>query len=364
MLKILHILSDSNIGGAGTYVANILKNYDRNKYSMSVLIPSGSKAAKLFEDLDTKVIEADIAADKSFDFSSAVKLRKYIKDNGCDIIHAHGSASARLASKGLCKSVFTKHTLSVSGNGVRGVLDKFLYRITGGYAIAVSQAARDNLISLGFNRKKIYTVLNGVTDMLPADSQTKTDAKKSFGIDSSKYVVGCVARFSPEKDHATFLKAAKSASEKCDKLAFLLCGDGTTLNEMKTLAKRLGIYQRCVFAGTVYDVARAYHAMDLYCITSIYESFGQSLVEAWSAQLPSVTSDARGFAEISQNGVTSLIRSHSNADQISDAIIELYNDREMADFLAQNGRKLYKEKYDSITFTRNIEQVYDNIMNK
>lgn len=364
ILKILHILSDSNIGGAGTYVANIIKNYDRNKFIMSVLIPNGSAAAKLFEGLDVRVIEADIAADKSFDIRSVAKLRKYIKESGCDIIHTHGSASARLASKGICKSVFTKHTLSVSGNGIKGLIDRLLYRVAGGYAIAVSQAARDNLISLGFNRKKIYTVLNGVTDMLPADQQIKAESKKSFGIDSSKYVIGCVARFSPEKDYPTFLHAAKTASEKCDKLAFLLCGDGSTRNEMKSLAKSLGIYPKCVFAGNVYDIQRAYHAMDLYCITSIHESFGQSLVEAWSAQLPAVTTDAKGFVEISQNGVTSVICKRSNPEEISDAIIDLYENHDKARLLAQNGRKLYEEKYDSITFTRGIEKVYENILNK
>ena len=361
MIKVLHILSDSNIGGAGTYVANLIKNCDRSRFELSVLLPRGSSAIKLMDGTDVKIIEADIAPDKSLDIHSIPIIRKYIKESGCDIIHAHGSASARIASKGVCKSVFTKHTLSVRGSGLRGFIDGLMYRMTGGYAIAVSQAARDNLIGLGFNKKKIFTVLNGVTDMgVPSDEQ-KAAAKKSFGIDTSKFVVGCVARFSPEKDHSTLLSAAKIASDKCDRLAFLFCGEGSTLNDMKSLAKRLGIYSKCVFAGNVYDTCRAYHAMTMYCITSLHESFGQSLVEAWSAGLPAVTTDAKGFSEISDNGMTSVICSTGDINSIADAILNIYDDREFAKQLSENGRARYKERYDSLTFARGIEKVYESI---
>lgn len=364
MIKVLHILSDSNIGGAGTYIANLIKNYDREKFELSVLLPRGSAVIRLLDGHRVKIIQADITPDKSLDIKAIPILRRHIKESACDIMHAHGSASARLACKGVCPSIFTKHTLSVSGNGLRGALDKMMYRMTGGYAIAVSTAARDNLISLGFNKKRIYTVLNGVSDMEIPSSEQKAAAKKSFGIDSGKFVIGCVARFSPEKDHETLLHSAKAACERYDKLAFLFCGDGSTLNDMKALAKRLNIYSKCVFAGTVYDVARAYHAMDMYCITSKHESFGQSLVEAWSAGLPSVTTNAKGFAEISKDGISSLICSTGDTEAVADAIRSIYEDREKAALLAENGRALYEEKYSGKTFAQNIERVYESIYEK
>lgn len=364
MIKVLHILSDSNIGGAGTYIANLIKNYDREKFELSVLLPRGSAVTRLLDGLQVKITQADITPDKSLDIKAIPILRRHIKESGCDIMHAHGSASARLACKGVCPSVFTKHTLSVGGAGLRGAFDRMMYRMTGGYAIAVSAAARDNLISLGFNKKKIYTVLNGVSDMEIPSLEQRSAAKKSFGIDSGKFVVGCVARFSPEKDHETLLYAAKTACERYDKLAFLFCGDGATLNDMKTLAKRLNIYSKCVFAGTVYDAVRAYHAMDMYCITSKHESFGQSLVEAWSAGLPSVTTDAKGFSEISKNGISSLICNTGDAAAVAGAICEIYEDREKAALLAKNGRALYEEKYGGKTFAQGIERVYESVYRK
>lgn len=353
-IKVLHVLTDSNIGGAGTYVANVLKNCDPEKLDLSVVIPHGSAAKKL---MSGRVIEADIAPDRSMDLRSVKTLRRLIRTEKPDIVHAHGSASARIAAKGLCKSVFTKHTLSSGG----GLASRLVYRAVGGYAIAVSEAARQNLLSLGFKESRIFTVPNGVADMGVPTPEKRAEAKQSFGIDAAKFVVGCVARFSPVKDYETWLNAAALALEKNDRLAFLLCGDGDTLSAMKAHAKRLGISRNCVFPGAVYDVSRAYHAMDLYCGASVAESFGQSLVEAWSAGLPSVTSKAPGFMEISQDGVSSLFCDAGEPRQFADAILKIYNDPALAALLSSGGKKRYNEKYDCETFARNLEAVYAKI---
>lgn len=358
MIKVLHILSDSNIGGAGTYAANLARSFDERRVSMSVLLPRDSKAIRLFEKTPADIISADITPDKSLDLRSVPLMRSIIRKSKCDIVHAHGSAAARLAAKGICKSVFTKHTLSSPGN----IAARMVYRVMGGYAIAVSDAARENLVALGFNAKRIFTVYNGVADMGVPDADASAAAKRSFGIDASKTVVGCVARFSREKDYGTFLNAAAIACRSNDKLAFLLCGEGPELNESKTLAKRLGIYSKCVFAGNVYDTQRAYHAMDVYMGTSLEESFGQSVIEAWSACVPAVLSNARGFCEISRNADAAVICNSGDCQAFADAVTKLCSDSSLAHALGTNGRKRYAESYAADEFAAGITEVYEKVL--
>lgn len=362
MIKVLHVLTDSNIGGAGTYVATCLEYCDRLKVKQAVLLPRGSAAKGIMLDSGAEIIEADIVPDRSLDLRSVSVIRSCIKKGRYDIVHAHGSASARIAARGLAVSVFTKHTLSSAGGGIKGAVNKLIYRGLGGYAIAVSDAARHNLIELGFDRKKIYTVKNGVGDIGIPGADLHNKSKISFGIDTSKYVVGCVARFSPEKDYETFLFAAKRIADKCDKIAFLLCGDGATLDDMRSLAKKLGIYNKCVFAGTVFDPERAYRAMDLYLICSKHESFGLSLVESWSAGLPSVTSTADGFAEIAKDGVTTLMCPVGDSEAFANAVLSLYNDRQRASSLADAGREVFLENYSATAFASALTGVYKKIV--
>ena len=112
MIKVLNIISDSNIGGAGKCVLNFLKYYDRKKFAVKVVVPRGSLLKPEIEKLGTKVIEADGITDKSFDLKAVKNLRKIISRSNPDIVHTHGSLSGRIAAK-LCgkKIIYTRHSV-------------------------------------------------------------------------------------------------------------------------------------------------------------------------------------------------------------------------------------------------------------
>ena len=55
MIKILNIISDSNIGGAGRCLLNFLKYYDRKKFAVKVVVPKGSLLKAEIEKLKTKL---------------------------------------------------------------------------------------------------------------------------------------------------------------------------------------------------------------------------------------------------------------------------------------------------------------------
>jgi glycosyltransferase, family 1 len=362
MIKVLHILTDSNIGGAGKWVETYLKSYDKTLIEPALVIPDGSAVKDLLDDVDAKVMEADIAPDKSLDFKSIGVIRKIIKAGDYDIVHAHGSASARIASKFLCKTVFTKHTMSTIKGGVYGLFEKLLYRLLGGYAIAVSKTAYNNLIDLGIKPSKISIVYNGVSDIKIPTAEQKLDCKKSFGVDANKVLVGIVARFEKEKDYPTFLNAAKIALSHNDKIAFLLCGAGSQLIPMRQYARRLGIQSSCVFVGQLVDIDRAYHAMDIYCITSIVESFGLTLAEAFAAGVPAVATKAAGLCEVAGDEQTALMCDIGNAEQVASSILKIAGDNQFAKSLAERARIRYEDNFADTTFSHNLEAVYKKIV--
>ena len=52
-IKVLNIISDTNIGGAGKCLINFCENYDKEKFDLSVILPKGSK---LIEKLQGTII--------------------------------------------------------------------------------------------------------------------------------------------------------------------------------------------------------------------------------------------------------------------------------------------------------------------
>jgi len=66
MLKLVHILTDTNIGGAGILLLNQLKTIDRGVFEVSVVLPRGAELATEVRNVGVKVIEVDGIADRSF----------------------------------------------------------------------------------------------------------------------------------------------------------------------------------------------------------------------------------------------------------------------------------------------------------
>ena len=63
MIKVLNIISDTNIGGAGRALLNYLAHSDRTEFVNSVIVPKGSKLTARIEALGVRAVEADIEAD-------------------------------------------------------------------------------------------------------------------------------------------------------------------------------------------------------------------------------------------------------------------------------------------------------------
>ena len=67
MIKVLNIISDTNIGGAGRVLLNYAKYRNREEFGMSVILPTGSMLAEPLRKLGAEVREIDAMSDRSFD---------------------------------------------------------------------------------------------------------------------------------------------------------------------------------------------------------------------------------------------------------------------------------------------------------
>ena len=110
MIRVLNIISDTNLGGAGRVLLNYAKYRDRSRFDMSVILPRGSVLRDMLEPMDIPVYEIDGMADRSFDRADVGKLKEMIRRIDPDIVHTHGSLSGRIAARACGKKiVYTRH---------------------------------------------------------------------------------------------------------------------------------------------------------------------------------------------------------------------------------------------------------------
>jgi glycosyltransferase involved in cell wall biosynthesis len=168
--------------------------------------------------------------------------------------------------------------------------------------IANADAGRAGAISRGFPSGRIAVIPNGIdTDVMRPDADGGREQRRAWGIADDAFVIGCVARLDPMKDHANFLAAAARFSAKLPTARFVCVGDGPPAYraELVALAQSLGLADRVMWAGEIADVAAAYNAFNIATMPSAFgEGFPNVIGEAMACGTPVVATavgDARAI---------------------------------------------------------------------
>lgn len=370
MTKIIHIISDSNIGGAGRCLVNYLRCHDRSRYDVSVILPRGSLLIPEISALDVPYIEADGIAERSFSPAAIRELSRILAKEKPALVHTHGSFSGRIAAK-LCGSriVYTRHSaFPVSPRLRKGVFHHLNGWINGLFAdavIAVSPAARENLMQSGISPKYIRLVGNGVAPLTPATKEQASSLRASLGISEGCFVAGYPARLEDYKGHDLLLEAARQLKEERRDFRILVAGRGPQEQQLRRRAEEMGLSQHVRFLGFVEDMPGFLSILDvqLNCST-LSEACSMSIIEGMSLSLPTIASRCSGNPWLVEDGVTGHLFENNDACSLTSALAALMDAPDVRKAMGRDARVAYESRFTAEIFAANMEQVYDDILNK
>ena len=246
-IKVLHVLTDRNIGGAGRWLLYYLKYHNREKFEVKVVLPEDSQLCERVQELDVPVLGLAELEDKSFDRKAGTALMKLFREEKPDILHTHASMTARIAARrAKVPYIFnTKHCME----GAAGPLPKRLVRRAvnrqfSDRIIAVSKAVRRSMIDGGTDPKQVVTVYNGIERIPVPTAEEKAALLASFGGQAGEKAIGMVARLEEVKDHETFLMGAREVLKKRQDVRFYIIGDGSLRETLEKRAAELGISEK------------------------------------------------------------------------------------------------------------------------
>ena len=362
MIKLIHIITDTNIGGAGIWVLNFLKAYDREKYDVSVAVPQNSLLTEKIRDLGVVAHEIPNIADKSFSKEGIKEFLKLFKEQKPDIVHCHASLSARIASKCLgIKTVNTRHCLEEKKSFPKNIVYSMINNALSDIVIGVSKITCENLLDDGTKKKKIRLVYNGVAPLKEFCDEEKIRIRKEYGINEENTVIGIVARLEKVKNHDLFLDAGKLILDKYKNVTLLIAGEGNERENIEKKAKELGIIESVVFCGYQKDVSGIVNVIDIMALTSPKESLSLALIEGMTLKKPCVSTASGGPEEVIENGVTGFITEHNPKD-FSDKLsyyIDNPSKREEAGLL---GQKRSKEIFSIEEMIKTLDEIYEMLM--
>lgn len=363
MIKVLNIISDSNIGGAGKCVLIFGENYDREKVDLTVAVPEKSLLIPELKKRNVKFKEVKYIADCSLSRKGIGELKKLIRELKPDVVHTHASMSGRIAAKlaGVKKIVYTLHCVYEPSKKMKSLpgklANKFVSSVFSHKIIAVAQAAKDNLTAVGINEKKINVILNGITPVRVFSDDEKASLRKRFCVEDGEKVISIIARLEPVKGHKCFIDAAEIIKKRGYNAKFIIAGTGSAEEELKKYASEKNA--NVLFTGFINDPESLAAITDISANASYgTEATSISLLEGMSLGNPAVVSDYGGNPGVIQDGVNGFIFPVHDSEAMADKIQLLIDDTKLYNMMSENALRIFEEKFKADVYARNIENIY------
>jgi glycosyltransferase involved in cell wall biosynthesis len=351
-IRVLFVVPDLRVGGAERHVTTLLPKMDRASFTPSVVCIGDE--GDLFSALSAAEVEA-----------TALKLRKrqavralwelvaIMRRTRPDIVVVRGysaEALGRIAARisGVRHTVVWVHNIGDAEprGHIRQALDQLLMPWTSGY-FGVAEAQRPYLVDeLKYPYNKVRIIHNGV-DPSQFDVNTDREILAEFGFSEDDRVIGTLAALRPEKDHGTFLRAARHVIDAFPHAKFLVVGDGPMRCHLEALCTDLGISRNVHFAGQRSDVARLLRAIDVFVLSSVtVECFPISLLEAMASGRPAVCTAVGGVPELLDDGVTGYLVPPQDPRQLATRVLSLLWDPQTAHRMGRAARDRIESEFD------------------
>ena len=178
-------------------------------------------------------------------------------------------------------------------------------------------------------------------------------------------LIGMVARLAPQKDHPTFVRAARRVLAVHPNSHFLIVGDhegdadlARRHAELNDLIATLGMTGRFTFTGFRPDTDSLLAAMDVVVLATHYEGFGLALLEAMAQERPVVGTRVGGIPEFVHHDATGLLHAHEDEADLAAQVVSLLDDPEKAARLARAGRELVDRQFTMEGFAKRMGDLY------
>ena len=368
MIRVLNVISDSNIGGAGRVLLNYLQYADRSRFETMIAVPRGSLLCEPLRELGGVVHEVDGLAERSYHKDDVRTLMELIRKVDPDIVHTHGALSGRIAGRRCGKAViYTRHSAFPVPAKLKYPPGRWVNKLVNehyaDHIIAVSPAAAQNLTDAGISRKKITVMMNGVAPLTRATEEECAALRAELGLAPNVFTAGILARIEPYKGHLYILEAAEQLKREGRRFRILIAGTGSFENEVRRAITEKRLEHEVLFLGFRSDVAKLLSILDVQLNASYgTEASSIALCEGMSLGVPAVASDYGGNPWQIDDGEDGLIFPSRDSGALARALGRLMDEPETLRQMQKRAVEIFRARFTGEIFARNVERVYLNTL--
>lgn len=304
-MKILHIITTLDVGGAEMMLYKLLMGMDRREFSNNVIClvypgPVAEKIGGLGVPVESLWLNHGMVTPHAI-----LRLTKLFRVLKPDIVQTwlyHSDLLGLLTARAIGKAKViwnircSNMEMERYGRSTAWTV-RFCALLSHFPACVISNSyeARRVHLKMGYRPKVFKIIPNGFDlEMFRPDPETRRTVRKSIGIPDDSICIGMVARFDPKKDHLTFLRSASRILKKGVNASFVLCGEQVD-EENRMLSKWLSDLElegHVHLLGRRDDIPNILKALDLMVSSSAFgEGFPNVIGEAMACCVPCVVTD-------------------------------------------------------------------------
>ena len=381
-MKIIHAIARLNVGGAALSVIELAAGQRRLGHDVLVVtgrIPPGETSmehvAVEFDVpyLHLQALQREVSAVS--DIAAARALRRLIRQRRPDVLHTHtskagatGRAAAALAGRARPAVVHTYHGHVLSGyfppsrERTYRVAERALAHVTD-RLIAVSDEVRDDLVRFRIAPREKFAVVPYGFDLdvrVRTDAATRARKREEVGVTDETFVIGWAGRLTEIKRPLDLVRTVAAL----DGSVLVLAGDGELRSDVEALARKLGVDDRVRLLGYVDDMGSWYAAFDALLLTSANEGAPVVAIEAQSAGVPVVATDAGGTRTVVDDDETGFLVQVGDVAALADRLRQLRDDIDLRRRLGATGAERMRTKFSVDRMVDDVERIYGEILSK
>jgi glycosyltransferase involved in cell wall biosynthesis len=373
-MKILHIITSLDIGGAEIVLSNLIKKQKVQHKSVVICIKVPGEISKQIEAYGTPVFSLGVNKNWKF-FLALLKLIKIIKIEKPDIVNTwlyHADLIGFIASK-LCFKKYVIWNIRCSDIDIGGMnwSTSFILRINAFLSRFVSCIiVNSNNGKIWHSKRKFHPqaweyIPNGYELSDWAINVEKTnEIRGELGFSEGSFVIGMVARYDKLKDHETFLKAMSIVLKKLPNVTIVMIGKNidSSNTELLRVIKSCGLNSNIQLLGLQHELSKFYSSMDLLVVSSLTEGFPNVIGEAMSAGLPCLSTDV-GDASLLINDAKRIVPIKNPVEMASKVIKYINSGKEEWKYVSESSKDRILKQYSLDKMIDSYYKLYKLLVN-
>jgi glycosyltransferase involved in cell wall biosynthesis len=366
-VRVAYVIDTFDVGGTELNAVRTAEALDRRKYPLTVfhLSENGPLKAR-YQALGVDMVHLRISNLYSLGTASqGNQLAGYLNERRIDVVHTHDVYTnsfaipwVRLRTRcGVLASRRWTHDVP------RAAL-KTINRIACGFAHRIlvnSDSVADFLVR---NEKvpgdKIVAIRNFISEraFLRVGEAERQVQRGMWGVPPQAFLVGCVSRLAPVKNHEFLIRALAALPET---FHLVLIGDGPTRRDLESLTAQLGLTARVHFTGEVLSDRNLHQFFDVSALVSRSEGFPNAIVEALAAGCAVVATPVGGVPDLIKHESTGLIVDQDDVEMLAGHLSRISQDAKLAMRLGATGCAAVRQHFHEDVVIGQLGAVYDEI---